>query len=121
VRAKALYREALEVAQKSGDPRTIAGVVEGVAMVIATSGDGAGAARLIGACAAARDAIGTPYLPNERADHAEALPPARAALGEEGWAAAFAAGRLLTPEQAVREALSAISEPGAAQPDAKRS
>jgi predicted ATPase/class 3 adenylate cyclase len=117
-KAKALYREALEGARQSGDPRTVAGVVEGMAMVIAASGDGARAARLIGACAAARDAIGAPYLPNERADLAEALPPTRASLGEEGWAAAFAAGRLLTSEQAIREALGEAPEPDAAPPDA---
>lgn len=118
-RARTLYREALDEAQQLGDPRAVAGVVEGMAMVIAASGDGARAARLIGACAGARDTIGTPYLPNERADLAEALPPARAALGEEGWAAAFAAGRLLTLEQAVREALGVAPEPGVTQPNAE--
>jgi hypothetical protein len=43
--------------------------------------------------------------PLEQADVEEAVAPARAILGEEAWAAAFAAGRALSLEVVIAEAL----------------
>jgi hypothetical protein len=43
--------------------------------------------------------------PPERADLEAALAPARAVLGEERWAAEYAAGAALSREEVVRDAL----------------
>jgi hypothetical protein len=71
------------------------------------AGQGERAARLLGAAAALRETIGAPLPLPERADVEQAVAGARAALGEAEWTAAFAAGRMLSLEQAIAEALSA--------------
>jgi hypothetical protein len=58
-----------------------------------------------------RETIGIPILPEERADIDAGAAPAREALGEEAWAAAFAAGRELAQEETITEALEE-SSPG---------
>ena len=63
------------------------------------------AARLLGAAAAQREALGAPQPADERADTERTVAPARAALGEGAWAAAFTAGQTLTLEAAIAEAL----------------
>ncbi len=107
-KAEALYRESLELVQQPGDPRAIAECLEGLVSV-AASGDGVRAARLLGASQAVRDVIGAPQPPNEWADLEATLHVARAAIGDDAWAAALAAGRALTLQQAVKEALSPSS------------
>jgi hypothetical protein len=76
-----------------------------MAGIAGVAGQGARAARLLGAAAAQREALGAPQPANERADVEQAVAGARDALGEEGWAAAFAAGRTLTLKDAIAEAL----------------
>lgn len=105
MKAEALYRESLEFAQALGDPRSIAECLESMAMARAMAHDGGRAARLFGAASAVRDLIGAPQPPNERDDLEAALRPARATLGGEAWQVALAAGRALSLEQAIREAL----------------
>jgi hypothetical protein len=65
------------------------------------------AARLLGAVVALRNNLGSP--PRARGlwspDTDAVAAAARAALGEERWAAAFAAGKALSLEEAVAEAL----------------
>jgi hypothetical protein len=63
------------------------------------------AARLLGAAAALRERVGAPLRPRRRAHVERAAAPARAVLGEERWAAAFAAGRAMTQQEAIAEAL----------------
>jgi hypothetical protein len=63
------------------------------------------AARLLGAVQALRDAIGAPVPPEYRAAYERTAAAARAALGEEAFTAAWAAGRTLSWEQAVAYAL----------------
>lgn len=109
-KAKALYREAIELAQVYGDPRSIAETLESIAMVMATTGDGQHAARLLGASSTARDAIGAPQPPNELADVEASIATTRAALGEEAWKSAFEAGRMLSLEEAFQEALRTFSD-----------
>jgi predicted ATPase len=70
------------------------------------------AARLGGAAAALREALGiplSPLQPHLRADHELAMQALRAALGEEVFAAAWAAGRALPLEEAVAQALEGAS------------
>jgi hypothetical protein len=62
------------------------------------------AARLGGAAAALREAVGMSVLPVQRAGHTQALQAVRGALGAEAFAAAWAAGETLPMEQAITEA-----------------
>jgi DNA-binding SARP family transcriptional activator len=57
------------------------------------------AARLLGAAEAIRDAIGTVIAPCERPQHLQTLAAVRAALGEEGFAAARQQGLVATMDE----------------------
>jgi non-specific serine/threonine protein kinase len=106
--AKALLHEALALFRELGDPRRCAEGLEELAAtagVAEPAGQGERAARLLGAAAAVRETLGAPPPPEERAETEQGVAAARAALGEERWAAAFAAGQALTLEQAIAEAL----------------
>jgi tetratricopeptide (TPR) repeat protein len=67
--------------------------------------DSARAVRLLGAAAALRESIGEALHPVERAEYEGSIAAARAALGEEAFVAAWAAGQALSLEQAIRVAL----------------
>lgn len=85
----------------------LAGGLEALALT-AAAGEGVQAmraARLLGAASALRDLLGAPPRPRWRPDLERAVAAARVALGEEAWAAAFAAGQALTLEEAIAEAL----------------
>ncbi|HEV2458329.1 MAG TPA: hypothetical protein VGS80_08175, partial [Ktedonobacterales bacterium] len=78
------------------------------ALTAASAADGARAeraARLLGAAARLRERVGTLQSPRWRAATERAAALARAALGEERWAATYAAGRALSQEAAIAEAL----------------
>jgi predicted ATPase/transcriptional regulator with XRE-family HTH domain len=102
---EALGREALALYRDLGDPRRCAVGLEGLASSSGMAGQAEHAARLLGAAAALRAAVGAPLPANELADIEQAVAEARAALGEEAWAAAFAAGEALALEAAIAEAL----------------
>jgi hypothetical protein len=68
----------------------------------------AAAAKLFGAAEAVRDALGTPLPPVDQADHDRCLAAVRAALGEDAFAAARAAGHAMDLEQAVAHALEGV-------------
>ena len=59
----------------------------------------------LGGRATIRDSSGVPPPPPERDETEAAVVPARRALGEAAWAAAFAVGRAMTLEEAMAEAL----------------
>ena len=69
--------------------------------MVATRGDPAWAARLWGRALALREAMGAPISPVERASYERSVAAARALLGEKAFAAAWAEGRNMTPEQAL--------------------
>jgi hypothetical protein len=60
---------------------------------------------LLGAATTIREVIGTPQAIPERIATEQAVAGARAALGEEAWAAAFTAGTALSLDQAITYAL----------------
>jgi hypothetical protein len=65
------------------------------------------AARGTELCAAAAtifDGLGVPFTPHEQEAHDRAVAAMPAALGEQGFTAAWTAGRALTVEQAVARA-----------------
>jgi hypothetical protein len=61
--------------------------------------------RVFGAAEALREAQGRPLPPVERADYEREVGAVRAVLGEEAFAAAWAAGRAMTLEQVILFAL----------------
>jgi hypothetical protein len=63
------------------------------------------AAWLLGAAASLHEATGVPLRPNVQASHDRAAAAARTALGEAGFAAAWAAGAALSADAAIAEAL----------------
>ena len=103
--AEALQREGLKLAGDLNDPRRCAEALEMLAATSGALGQGERAARLLGAAVAARETIGAPQPAEDLADLEQAVAGARAALGEQRWAAAFAAGRSRTLDEAAAEAL----------------
>jgi len=99
--ARALYQESLALLHKIGNKVFIAACLEGLGAVGAVQGQPAWAARLWGAAEALRQHIGAPLPPVYRADYERSVASARALLGEKPFAAAWAQGRGMTPEQAL--------------------
>jgi predicted ATPase len=102
--ALALHRQGLALARTLRDPFRIANTFEYLVNVVGAAGRGEQAARLLGAAAELRERIGAPRPSVEQALNEREVAPARAALGEEAWAAAYAAGRALSLEEAIAEA-----------------
>jgi hypothetical protein len=90
-----------ELEYKNDVPRCL----EGLGGVAVVQGQLERAATLFGAAEALRESINVLMPPSERADHDRAVAAARAQLGEDGFAAAWEAGRALPLEQAIEEAL----------------
>jgi hypothetical protein len=63
------------------------------------------AAKVFGAAEAIREGIGALLAPSGRADRERSLADVRVALGDAAFAAAWAAGRAMTLEQATEYAL----------------
>jgi non-specific serine/threonine protein kinase len=104
-RALALYREALELGRGHPGTRVVIEVIEAVGIVAVAAGEAARAVRLFGAADAQRDRLGLRYgVKADQTAVARAVAAARANLGEAAFAAAWAAGRELTPGRAVAEA-----------------
>jgi DNA-binding CsgD family transcriptional regulator len=111
--AAAHYRDCLGLWGEVGTQEGLADVLAGAGRLAALGGRPAPAARLLGAAAALGEALGYVLPPPERARCARAAAAVRAALGEHEFAAAWAEGRALTPEQACAEAsaiLTAIAQ-----------
>ncbi|WP_433262089.1 BTAD domain-containing putative transcriptional regulator [Actinosynnema sp. CS-041913] len=92
--ALCLHREGYAAAWATGDPRTIALAVEGVAGGYSACGDHRRAALLLGAAAAARATAGAPLPPAERGDVDRSTGRGEAALGA-AFADLMAEGRAL--------------------------
>jgi predicted ATPase/DNA-binding XRE family transcriptional regulator/Tfp pilus assembly protein PilF len=109
-RAVVLEREALTLYWELGYKRRSAEALESLAMTAGVAGQGERAAHLLGVVATLRETIGAPQSKALRKDMDQALAEARAALGEEAWAAAFASGQALSLEEAIAEALGEESD-----------
>jgi predicted ATPase/class 3 adenylate cyclase len=110
-RARACYRESLVWLQKRRDMPRVAVGLEGLAQVAAAEGDAEEAARLFGTAGALREAIGSPLAPVDRAEYDRSVAAVRAVLGEVAFAAAWAAGRAMSLEQATALALQQPTPP----------
>ncbi len=105
--AAAHHLQGLEIARALAEPRALALSLEGLAGAAALTADAPSATRaavLLGAAAAARRAAGAPLPPAERADVDRITASARAALGPEAFAEAYAEGTRLPPEEAAHRA-----------------
>jgi ATP/maltotriose-dependent transcriptional regulator MalT len=104
--AHALLDEALALAREVGDQLYLAWDLALLALVAIAQGQVRWAAQLLGASEALADAIGLGARPTETASTANpigkhTLATIRARLGEAAFAAAWAEGRAMTPEQAL--------------------
>ena len=99
VSARAFYEESLVIAREMGNKLNIVDCLEGLAVVVATQGEPAWAARLWGAAETLREAMGTPIPPVYRTEYEHSVTAARTQLGEKVFAEAWAEGRAMTPEQ----------------------
>ena len=110
-RALALFREALVLGRNHPGTRFVTEVIEAVGIVVA-AGQAERGAKLLSAAGAQRERLGLRYRVREdqmALEHAVAA--ARAVLGEAAFATAWAAGRVLTPAQAIAEALDPLVPP----------
>jgi hypothetical protein len=110
-RASALFADGLQLAKERGDKRVAAECIQGVAAAAALNGDQAEATRLLAAAEALLESIAAHPSPAELSIVERFAPPAREALGEEQFAAEWAAGRALPAEQAIDRALASAGTP----------
>jgi non-specific serine/threonine protein kinase len=103
--AERRLRESLETRERLGEQRGVAECLEGLAAVAVARAERARAARLLGAAARLREAIGAPAPPVGRPSREEIEQAARAALGADAVAAAWAAGQALPRAEVVAGAL----------------
>jgi len=99
--ARDLYQASFPILQRIQHQELIPVCLEGLASVRAERSELVWAAQLWGAAEALREAIGTPIPPIYRLDYERAVAKARAQLGNEDFATAWAEGRTKTPEQAI--------------------
>jgi predicted ATPase/DNA-binding CsgD family transcriptional regulator len=106
LRALGFYREALGLSWEHPGRRAVTDVIEAVGIVAVAVGQAERGVRLLGASEALRERVGLRFrvLENQVAME-QALTAARAALGEEAFAATWTAGRSLGPVQALEEAV----------------
>jgi len=105
-RALELYREALGLGRERTSTSGVTYAVEGVGMVAVAVGRSERGARLLGAAEALRERTGLRFRVVENQVALEqAVTTACAALGEEAFATAWAAGRSLGPAPALEVAL----------------
>jgi non-specific serine/threonine protein kinase len=104
-RALRLFRESLTLFRNQGDQRGTAECFAGVGGVFGALGLPDRATRLLGAAEALREAIGAAEWPANAEDAARNLAAVRAQMDEPAFAAAWAAGRALSLEEACDLAL----------------
>ncbi|MCF2529280.1 BTAD domain-containing putative transcriptional regulator [Yinghuangia soli] len=101
--ARRLQREGYDAARATGDPRSLALALEGLAGAEALAGGYAHAARLLGSAAAARESVGVPLAKAESGDLDRITAAAQAALGKTEFDRLLASGRAESPDGIVRE------------------
>jgi tetratricopeptide (TPR) repeat protein len=110
VEAAQHYAESARLSQEMGDTWFIAGPLAGLAAIAAAHDRADVAARLLGLSAVLRETSGYGVWPWEQERDEQTVATAREALGEQGYARAFADGRRLSLEQAVTEVIPMVDE-----------
>ena len=118
--ALSLYGESLERWRRLGEKLHVAGSLPGPASIALATGQVERAARLLGASAALHEEVGA-VPPTDLPGGLGGVEGVRAALGEPAFATAWAAGRKLSIEEAIAEALAvtATGAPGRSAPAAE--
>jgi non-specific serine/threonine protein kinase len=114
-RAATLLKDDLAVWVELGVKHEISSCLVNVAVLGATTGQTAEAARLFGAGCALREAIGSRFDPPERATYHRSIADTRRVLGDSAFTAAWEEGRALSSEQAA-DVAAALLERVAAMP-----
>src|SRR5215210_205561 len=118
-RARDLFGEGLLLSKDLGNDADVAHCLEGLASIAGAEGKIARSARLWGAEGALLEKLESAvytYVP-DRSLHRSRVADARVRLDEETFAAAWAEGRAMTPEQAVGYALERPATPEPAVPE----
>jgi len=97
--ARALMEESLEICRELDLKWNIHVCLEGLAAVVAAQGEPVRAVWFMSAAQALREAIGTPLPSLLQAMHEFTIASVRTQLGEQAFAAAWAQGCTMTPEQ----------------------
>jgi predicted ATPase/DNA-binding SARP family transcriptional activator len=103
--ARALFVESLAAFRENRSRRGVAECLAGFAAVALSDQDATRAARLWGAAEALRESAGVALWAADRIEYERRLDILHDTLNEPALAATWAAGRALTPEQAIAEAL----------------
>jgi predicted ATPase/DNA-binding CsgD family transcriptional regulator len=98
--ARALVEESLQIFLELNNKWDITVGLEGLATVVAAQGEPVRAAWLMSAAQTLREAIGVPLPSVSQALHEFTMASVRTQLGEQAFAAAWAEGCTMTPEQA---------------------
>jgi predicted ATPase/DNA-binding SARP family transcriptional activator len=110
-RAQSYFAESLSLQQTVMDKDGLAGALEGIAAAVVVQKQdleiSEWAARLLGAAAALRAAIGAPILPVMQTFYDRAVATVRATLDEETFVTVWAEGQTLSLEQAIAAAKNA--------------
>jgi tetratricopeptide (TPR) repeat protein len=105
IQASVILRDGLILQQQFAEQDVLIESLEAFAGVAVRQGRAMRAARLLGAAEALRITVGCPLLPPAFPPYTRDVAAARAQLNDDTFAAAWAAGRALTLEQAIAEAL----------------
>jgi hypothetical protein len=103
--ARTLCQEGLALSHELKDKRGIAWFMDVLAAVAGAQGQAQQAARLLGAAERLLEGIGIAFSGGTHSAHARRVTATQTALGEEAFAAARAAGRAMTLEEAIACAL----------------
>jgi predicted ATPase/DNA-binding CsgD family transcriptional regulator len=109
--AQVLCERALTLATDLNDRWLSSICLQGMGRAAVAAGRVEVGVRILSAAERARQNTGTQWTPFVRDDHERTLASARAALGEDGFADAWAAGQALTPEHAATDAGDASPPP----------
>jgi predicted ATPase/class 3 adenylate cyclase len=109
--AQDLYHESLSINRELGDKWALAYLLEDIGSLAAAKDQPGQALTLTAAAATIREEIGAPLSPAEQGKLDRALEPACQVLSEMEQAAARAAGRAMSLEQAIEDALQGLGKP----------
>ena len=103
--ARRLYTESLKLRQETGELRPIPRNLNGLGEIDRVEGRPERAARLFGAAEAMRETLGTPIMPVYATSHEREVSALRVALGEVRFVEEWQAGRAMSLDQMVTQAL----------------
>jgi predicted ATPase/DNA-binding SARP family transcriptional activator/DNA-binding CsgD family transcriptional regulator len=119
-RAEASFEECLTLCLELGDSLTPPKSLEGLACIFGAEGQTERAARLFGAAAALREAVGSEHMPEEDARSEPYLAAARARLDETSWEEAWTEGGAMSMDQAIEFALLEVGQVQPSSPASNR-